>query len=392
MTHGRRFAHPPHPEAIPLSLYVHWPWCVRKCPYCDFNSRRAPKLLDEEVYVDRLLAALDRQIEAAGVRGRTLRTIFIGGGTPSLMTPETVGRLLEGAAARIRVAGDCEVTMEANPGTADAARFAGFRAAGVNRLSLGVQSLSTPILKRIGRIHDADGARAAIRAARSAFENFNLDFMFALPGQTLEELEDEVAEALDSGASHLSFYQLTLEPGTAFGKRPPEALPDEDAAAEMGDMVESRLALAGFERYEVSGYAKPGRRCRHNLNYWTFGDYLGVGAGAHAKWTNAEGVWREAGERVPSRWAARVDAGGTGAVRRRIPLEDLPFEFMLNALRLVDGVPSVSFRDRTGLELDAVEPVLGRLRAEGLMADDPGRLAATPRGLRFLSDLQEAFL
>lgn len=381
---------------IPLGLYVHWPWCVRKCPYCDFNSHRAPAELPEVRYVDVLLTELDRR--AASVEGRTVETIFIGGGTPSLMSGDAVRRVMDGVRARIPVASDAEVTLEANPGASDEAKFEAFRAAGVNRLSLGVQSFSDARLRDIGRIHDAARAREAVRAAGRVFENFNLDLMFALPGESVEELARELDEAVASGATHLSFYQLTIEPGTAFAKRVPEHLPDEDLAADMGEMVAEKLAAAGFDHYEVSGYARPGRRTRHNLVYWTFGDYLALGAGAHSKVTSLTpdgglSIRREQRWMSPAKFMEAVEAGGVGSeAALTVEPEALPFEFMLNVLRLTEGVDAASFEARTGLPLTGIEPTLLELRREGLLVDDPARICATPRGQAFLSDVQERFL
>lgn len=387
---------------IPLGLYVHWPWCVRKCPYCDFNSHRSPAVLPEDRYVDALLAELDRRAET--VEGRTVETIFIGGGTPSLMSGDAVRRLMDGIRARIDLAPDAEVTLEANPGASDEAKFEAFRRAGVNRLSLGIQSFSDDRLRAIGRIHDAARAREAVRAAGRVFENFNLDVMFALPGESVGELARELDEAVSSGATHLSFYQLTIEPGTAFAKRTPENLPDEDLTADMGEMVAEKLAAAGFEHYEVSGYARPGRRTRHNLIYWTFGDYLALGAGAHSKVTSAspEGellIRREQRWAAPAKYMEAVELGGSGDLdgtgteaALTVDAESLPFEFMLNALRLTEGIEAALFEARTGLPLSTIEPTLVRLRSEGLLVDDPTRIRTTPKGLAFLSDVQERFL
>lgn len=376
--------------AIPLSLYLHWPWCVRKCPYCDFNSHAAPPGLDEEGYADAVLRDMDGWL--GRTQGRPLASIFIGGGTPSLMSGRTVARLIEGAERRFGLAPGCEITLEANPGTVDERRFAAFRDAGVNRLSIGVQSFSGERLRAIGRIHSAEQARSAVRSAARIFDNFNLDLMFALPGETLEGVLADAAEAAASGAAHLSFYQLTIEPGTAFAKREPEGLPDADAAADMSDAVGRALEAAGFEHYEVSGYARPGHRCRHNLNYWLFGDYLAAGAGAHGKLTEPSGIVRERRLAQPRLYIPAA-LGGKGAEEvRRVEERDLPFEFMLNALRLRGGVPASLFEARTGMKLGCIEPILGRLREQGLLERDADRLCPTARGRAFLSDVQEAFL
>lgn len=385
-----------NPAVIPLSIYLHWPWCVRKCPYCDFNSHGAPKgpgALEalEGVYVDALLKDLEAWLPDVGER--EIQSIFIGGGTPSLMSGSAMKRLLDGVRARFALASDVEITMEANPGTLEAEKFEAFRAAGVNRLSIGIQSFSDDRLKRLGRIHSVSEARETIRCARDIFENFNLDLMYALPGETMAGLREELDEAAESGAAHLSCYQLTIEPGTAFAKHLPEELPDADQTAEMGDFVESFLAEKGFGRYEVSGYAKPGRRCRHNLNYWTFGDYIAAGAGAHGKVSTREGIRREMRFMNPRQYLEALREGRCAAADiHRVSSEDLPFEFMLNALRLLEGVPECTFSERTGLPLDAIAPTLQDLSARGLIAGEPGRIRATRLGLDFLSDVQEAFL
>lgn len=376
---------------IPLSLYLHWPWCVRKCPYCDFNSHAAPADLAEREYVDIVLKDLEGWLSVAG--GRRIETVFIGGGTPSLMSGDAVARLLEGADRLFGFTSDCEITLEANPGTVDEGRFRAFRDAGVNRVSVGVQSFMNEKLRKLGRIHVSEEALRAASHAGEVFGNFNLDLMFALPGETLEEVAREVETAVATGATHLSFYQLTIEPGTAFAKRVPEDLPDDDLCADMSDLVIRSLEEAGFEHYEVSGYAGPGCRCRHNLNYWTFGDYLAAGAGAHGKVTTQDGVVREVRHASPRKYMASVSETGSGiAERRAVESGDLPFEFMLNALRLTEGVPAELFEARTGLSLKVVEPILSDLRVQGLLAADELVIRPTARGRAFLSDLQEAFL
>ncbi len=386
---------------IPLSLYVHWPWCVRKCPYCDFNSHALNSRSPEEAeghYVEALTQELTRQVESFPMSGRAISTVFIGGGTPSLMSPESIDRLLRAVDKRVGLSANAEVTLEANPGTVERGKFEDFRAAGINRLSIGVQSFQDDKLKVLGRIHSGDEALQAIRLAASAFDNFNLDFMFGLPNETLAELTEEVKRAVGLGATHLSFYQLTIEEGTAFAKRLPAGLPDEDKLADMTDLVESMLAQAGYEHYEVSGYARAGRRCQHNLNYWTYGDYLAIGAGAHAKLSarHRDGtlkVVRYANVASPRLYLERMATDGFAyAEHHEVDPTDRPFEFMLNALRLVDGVETASFAARTGLSLEVVEPTVSRLRAEGLLVADPTRIAPSARGLRFLSTLQEAFL
>ena len=378
-------------STIPLSIYLHWPWCVRKCPYCDFNSHAAPNSLSEETYVDCLIRDLSAWKGRTGERA--VSSVFIGGGTPSLMSGKAIGRLLEEADRMFPFTPDCEITLEANPGTADESRFRAFRSAGVNRLSIGVQSFMDEKLRRLGRIHTAKEARRAALHAAEIFGRFNLDLMFALPGETLDEAAREVEEAVATGASHLSFYQLTIEEGTAFAKRLPEGLPDDDLAADMSDLIIASLEKAGFEHYEVSGYAKPGERCRHNLNYWTFGDYLAAGAGAHAKLTTDEGILREMRIANPKRYQEAVAAEGNGVEERHwVDVEALPFEFMLNALRLTDGVPASLFEERTGLPLSAVASKLEKLRKARFLASDSSMIRPTPLGCRFLSELQESFL
>ena len=372
----------------PLSLYVHVPWCVRKCPYCDFNSHALRGELDGVGYVDALLSDLDLDRELAV--GRPLQSVFIGGGTPSLLEPAQVGRLLEGVAGRLPLAADCEITLEANPGTVEAGRFRGFRAAGVNRLSIGVQSLDAGQLRRLGRIHGPAEARDAARAARAAgFDNFNLDLMFGLPDQNVAAALADLNGALDLEPAHLSWYQLTLEPNTAFSHDPPR-LPDPDLVADMQGAGQALLAQAGFVQYEVSAYARTGRRCRHNLNYWTFGDYLGIGAGAHAKLTGRDG-------RICRRWRVRhpqdflAHAGGDAALAGERTLEsaELGVEFMINALRLRDGVPDALFSARTGQPLALIEAALTAARERGLLAREG--LRATALGWRFLDDLIAMF-
>ena len=376
---------------IPLALYLHWPWCVRKCPYCDFNSHAIPQGLDEVAYVDLVLRDLSHWI--GRTEGRPISSVFIGGGTPSLMSGHAVDKLLSGANRMFGFTSDCEITLEANPGTTDESRFKAFKSAGVNRISIGVQSFMNEKLQTLGRIHSSDDARRAAQHAGEVFGNFNLDLMFALPGETHDEVATEVETAVQLGATHLSFYQLTIEPGTAFAKRLPAGLPDDDTCADMSDLVIERLTSAGFDHYEVSGYAKPGKRCRHNLNYWQFGDYLAAGAGAHGKLTTREGILREVREMSPLRYAEKVKrVGHACAEKALIDSEDLPFEFMLNVLRLTEGVPATLFEARTGLALSTLTPQLSDLRNRGLLVPDTTRIAPTAQGRAFLSDLQEAFL
>lgn len=377
-------------ETEPLALYVHWPWCVRKCPYCDFNSYGAPRCIPEAAYVTALTEDLAWAARAAA--GRQVSSVFFGGGTPSLMSADGFSRLMDAIRRTVTLTEDCEISMEANPGTVERDRFKAYAAAGVNRISLGIQSFSDENLKRLGRIHSASDAMKAIEAAHEAFENINLDVMYALPGQTEKELETEIAAALAAATTHLSFYELTIEDGTAFGKRPPDGLPEGDAAADMGQLVHERLTTGGFEHYEISGYAKPGRRCRHNRTYWTFGDYLGVGAGAHGKVTADGEIIRTVRTANPTNYLAGAEKGVFESERRVVTDEDLPFEFALNVLRLTDGVAASRWEATTGRPLSFVEPVLADLRTKGLLVPDLGRIAVTELGRRFLSDVQEAFL
>ena len=377
-------------ETEPLALYVHWPWCVRKCPYCDFNSYGAPRCIPEAAYVTALTEDLAWAARAAA--GRQVSSVFFGGGTPSLMSADGFSRLMDAIRRTVTLTEDCEISMEANPGTVERNRFKAYAAAGVNRISLGIQSFSDENLKRLGRIHSVSDAMKSIEAAHEAFENINLDVMYALPGQTQKELETEIAAALAAATTHLSFYELTIEDGTAFGKRPPDGLPEGDAAADMGQLVHERLTTGGFEHYEISGYAKPGRRCRHNRTYWTFGDYLGVGAGAHGKVTADGEIIRTVRTANPTNYLAGAEKGVFESERRVVTDEDLPFEFALNVLRLTDGVAASRWEATTGRPLSLIEPVLSELRAKGLLVPDAGRIAVTELGRRFLSDVQEAFL
>ena len=382
----------------PLSLYVHLPWCLKKCPYCDFNSHElrggaSPGELLPRETEDAYLAALQADLEASLplVWGRSVLTVFIGGGTPSLFSPQAIERLLEIVRARLRLAPGAEVTLEANPGTFEAGRFRAFAQAGVTRLSIGVQSFDDAMLSAIGRVHDAGQARAAVEAAAKHFETFNVDLMYALPGQTARMLERDLQAALAFSPPHLSAYHLTMEPNTLFAKHPPP-LPDEDTAAEMQDIVSGTLEAAGLQHYEISAYARPGHRARHNLNYWQFGDYLGIGAGAHGKLSFHDRILRQARFRHPQRYVERAIAGDAVEEQRVLERADLPFEFMLNALRLVEGVPTALFAERTGLPTAAIAHRLDDAVRRGLLDADPTVLRATPMGLRFLNDLQQLFL
>lgn len=375
----------------PLSVYVHVPWCVRKCPYCDFNSHAAAEM-PERAYLDALRADLEQSLPS--IWGRQVVSVFLGGGTPSLLSAAGLDELLAMLRACLNLLPDAEITMEANPGTAEAQRFRDYAASGVTRFSLGIQSFDDAQLGRLGRIHDAAQARAGIEMAQRAVSRVNLDLMFALPGQTLEACLADVRQALSFGTEHLSMYHLTLEPNTVFAKYPPEGLPDDDVGAAMQDAVEAELAAAGLQRYEVSAYARQGARCRHNLNYWEFGDYLGLGPGAHGKLSFHDRIVREARARQPESWMERAGRrdGSHIAEQRVVGADELPFEFMLNALRLKDGVAASLFAERTGLSLAAIAHQLEAATAKGLLDADPTRLRATALGWRFLNDLQEMFL
>ena len=374
----------------PLSLYVHLPWCIRKCPYCDFNSHemRAAEL-PEQRYLDALMADLEAALPL--IWGRTVHSIFIGGGTPSLFSPDAIDRLLGGIRARLRLAADCEITLEANPGTFERDRFRAFRAAGVTRLSVGVQSFNDGFLSALGRVHDRAQALAAVEEAAQAFDTFNLDLMYALPGQTLADLATDLGTALALAPPHLSLYHLTIEPNTVFAKYPP-ALPDEDSASDMLDLVTDLTGAAGLYRYEVSAYARNGHRCWHNLNYWQFGDYLGLGAGAHSKLSFAHRVVRQVRFREPRLYMDRALAGNALAQNTEVSRAELAFEYMLNALRLKDGFDLPQFTERTGLPVTAIAQALEQAERRGLIERDLGRVRPSVRGFDFLNDLQAMFL
>ena len=382
--------------APPLALYVHMPWCVKKCPYCDFNSHGLRGTPPYAEYVELLLADLDADLAdfGAAARGRDIVSVFFGGGTPSLFAPELIARFLDGARERLPFARDCEITLETNPGTVEHGRFDGYLAAGVNRLSFGVQSFDDDKLKRLGRIHSAAEAEAAVKSAQDAgYANLNLDLMYALPEQSLGGALADVERAIALSPTHISHYQLTLEPNTAFAANPPP-LPDDDHAWAMQEACEARLAGAGYGQYEISAYAQPGRRCTHNLNYWRFGDYLGIGAGAHGKLSDA------AADSVRRRWKTRHPkayleaAGGPARVGgdNMVGADELPFEYMLNALRLIDGVPLADFTARTGLPPERIAAPLAGARRRGWLVDDPRWLRTTPLGQRFLNDVIASFL
>jgi putative oxygen-independent coproporphyrinogen III oxidase len=380
----------PHFTALPpLALYVHVPWCLRKCPYCDFNSHEARGEIPETRYVDALMADLESALPS--IWGRKVGTIFIGGGTPSLFSAASIDRLLAGIRARVALAPDAEVTLEANPGTFEREKFAGFRAAGVNRLSLGIQSFDARHLATLGRVHDANEARAAAEAALALFDNVNLDLMYALPNQTRDEALADASEAIRFSPPHLSFYQLTLEPNTLFHRHPPP-MPDDDLAADIEDAVHAALAEAGYHRYEISAFARHGRECRHNLNYWRFGDYLGIGAGAHSKISFADRIVREVRYKQPNQYLEQVVRGAPTIERNEVTRDDAGFEFMLNALRLTDGVPASLFEERTGFALSSIRREIAAAVERGLLDPDPAMLKPTERGRRFLNDLQAIFV
>lgn len=378
------------PALPPLSLYVHLPWCLKKCPYCDFNSHEMQRSeMPEARYLDALRADLEAALPL--VWGREVHSIFIGGGTPSLFSPEGIDRLVSDVRARLKLTPDCEITLEANPGTFEKDRFRAFRQAGVTRLSVGVQSFNDDHLRALGRVHDRRQAIAALEEAAVSFETFNLDLMYALPGQTLQQLEADVTQALALMPPHLSIYHLTIEPNTYFAKFPP-ATPPDDLAYAMLDRITEMTGAAGLERYEVSAYAKPGHRCWHNFNYWSFGDYLGIGAGAHGKLSFPHRVVRQVRNREPRLYMENALAGNAVAQEEEVARKDLPFEFMLNALRLRDGFLLQDFMDRTGLPLSAIEGPLREAQARGLVERDLVRVKPTERGFDFLSDLQGLFL
>src|SRR5688572_20647740 len=369
----------------PLALYVHIPWCVRKCPYCDFNSHERSAALPEKQYVEKLLSDLESLLPS--VWGRRLVSVFIGGGTPSLFSPESIDALLSGVRARMPLEPGAEITLEANPGTVEAARFHGFRDAGVNRLSIGVQSFDDRMLSALGRIHSADEARRAIDAAKATFDKVNIDLMYGLPGQTMAMARADVEEGLRTGVPHLSAYQLAIEPNTVYWSKPP-TLPQHDECGDMQVMIEETLNQAGYEHYETSAFAKPRQRCRHNLNYWEFGDYLGIGAGAHGKISFPDRITRHQRAKQPS-----VYLQDESKVENRvIPPQELAFEFMLNALRLVEGFPVSLFEERTGLPVTRIGKQLETAEAGGLIERDWRHIRPTAHGQRFLNELLELFL
>lgn len=384
----------------PLSLYIHLPWCVKKCPYCDFNSHAAISSplrgaggaggLPEAAYIDALLLDLERALP--DIWGRKVHTVFFGGGTPSLFSADGIDRILTGVRTLTPLLPGAEITLEANPGTVEAAKFAGFREAGVTRVSLGIQSFNPRHLKALGRIHDDAEARRAAELAATHFDTFNLDLMYALPGQTQAEALADVETALGFRPPHLSAYHLTLEPNTPFGHTAPANLPDDDLAADMQLAIEARLTEAGMQHYETSAYARPYHASRHNLNYWQFGDYLGIGAGAHSKLSFHDRIVRQMRTKHPQQYMEAVQAGTHLADARTLTRADLPFEFMMNALRLNEGVPAALFEERSGQPLIVCATALERARARGLLEAEPARLRPTLQGQRFLNDLLELFL
>jgi oxygen-independent coproporphyrinogen-3 oxidase len=373
----------------PLSLYIHWPWCVRKCPYCDFNSHESNGPVPEQEYLDALRADLEASLPL--IWGRKIHTVFIGGGTPSLMSAAGLDRLMSDLRTLLPLDLNAEITMEANPGTFEAEKFRQFRESGINRLSIGIQSFNSAHLKALGRIHDEREAMRAVEIAQANFDNFNLDLMYALPGQTLLEARQDIETALAFAPPHLSLYHLTMEPNTVFAKYPPR-LPSDDESADIQDMILETMQAAGYEHYEVSAYAKPGHRARHNLNYWTFGDYLGIGAGAHSKLSFPHRVLRQARYKQPASFMEAAKRGNAVSEEHEIARADMGFEFMLNTLRLVDGFDPNLFGERTGMTINAIDKPLNEAEAKGLIYRDFKLIKPTELGQRFLNDLQEMFL
>ncbi len=373
----------------PLALYIHFPWCVRKCPYCDFNSHEARGAFPEKEYLDAVRLDLEQSLPL--IWGRKIYTVFIGGGTPSLMSAEGLDRLMSDVRTLLPLDGNAEITMEANPGTFEAEKFRSYRASGINRLSIGIQSFNADHLKALGRIHDDREAMRAVEIAHANFDNFNLDLMYALPGQTLAQARHDLDTALAFKPPHLSLYHLTMEPNTVFAKYPPQ-LPDDDASADMQDMIAEVTATAGFEHYEVSAYAQPGKRGRHNVNYWEFGDYLGIGAGAHSKISFPHRVLRQARFKQPQSFIEAANKGNAIQEEHEIPRADMGFEFMLNTLRLTGGFSPNLFGERTGVPINAIDKKLNEAEAKGLLYRDHQLIRPTALGQRFLNDLQEMFL
>lgn len=384
--------HTPLTALPPLSLYVHIPWCIQKCPYCDFNSHKIKTTLDENAYINALLT--DLQTELPHFWGRPIDTIFIGGGTPSVFQAAAIDKLLSGIRALVKLNPNAEITLEANPSTFERDKFQGFKDAGVNRLSIGVQSFDNQHLKILGRIHNADEAKSAIATASQIFERVNIDLMYALPHQTVQAALNDVQTAIDFGVSHISAYQLTLEPNTPFGHTPPQGLPEDESAQDIEDAIHGALQSSGFVQYETSAFAQhASQRARHNVNYWQFGDYVGIGAGAHGKLSHHDRIERTTRKRHPSDYLTAMQGNPHDAIERKIvPTSDLPFEFMMNALRLVDGVPSHYFAERTGLNMAKIAPQIALAQQKGLLDGNPMFLRPTDLGRRFLNDLIGIFL
>ena len=381
----------------PLALYIHFPWCEKKCPYCDFNSHQIKKGMvnnkasfDEARYIKALIA--DLETELPNIWGRQVHSIFIGGGTPSLISAQGMDQLLCAIRARVNLDPDAEITMEANPGSVEADKFAGFAKAGINRVSLGIQSFQNEQLKALGRIHNGDEAKRAVDIAMKHFKSVNLDLMYGLPNQSLEAAKADAETALSFQTPHLSFYNLTLEPNTYFASFPPK-LPSEDDIDAIYEQNLDLLSKAGYQRYEVSAYAQKNQECKHNLNYWRFGDYIGIGAGAHGKISYPDKITRQVRERHPETYMSAIESKGNALIENReIPAKDLPFEFMLNALRLKDGVDTSTFNERTGLPLSLISKGLAEASKKGLLDENPAKLKATDQGLCYLNNLQELFL
>ena len=376
----------------PLSIYIHIPWCIRKCPYCDFNSHESKTAIPEQQYIDCLISDLDYTLPK--IWGRRVYSVFFGGGTPSLFSARGIDTILAAVRARVTLDSEAEITLEANPGTFEAEKFRGFRDAGVNRLSIGIQSFNAAHLKALGRVHNDDEARRAVDIAQHNFDNINLDMMFALPTQTLAECETDIDVALSFNTNHLSIYHLTLEPNTLFHRFPPP-LPDDDIAADMQDMIEAKLNAAGLDHYETSAYAKPGKRSKHNMNYWQFGDYIGIGAGAHGKISYpdpARGITREARFKQPKNYMEKAALGLSNEEEKIVSVAELPFEFMLNALRINEGFANFLFVERTGLPISVISRELAKATALGLIERDHLHVKPTAKGRLFLNDLLELFL
>ena len=376
----------------PLSIYIHIPWCIRKCPYCDFNSHEAKTAIPEQQYIDCLISDLDYTLPK--IWGRRVYSIFFGGGTPSLFSAKGIDAILAAVRARVTLDSEAEITLEANPGTFEAEKFRGFREAGVNRLSIGIQSFNAAHLQALGRVHNDDDAKRAIDIAQQNFDNINLDVMFALPKQTLAECEADIDTALSFNTNHLSIYHLTLEPNTLFHRFPPP-LPDDELAADMQDMIEAKLGAAGFDHYETSAYAKIGKRSKHNMNYWQFGDYVGIGAGAHGKISYpdpARGITREARFKQPKTYMENAALGLSNQEEKAVSVAELPFEFMLNALRLTEGFANTLFVERTGLPISTISRELEKAAALGLIERDHLQVKPTAKGRLFLNDLLGLFL